>query len=280
MNASDTRPDDDADHDLEHEDRHDGDDRPERSPYGRRSRTRMSCPWRAEYAPRAQDVANRERASGARSARRARPRGPRAAGGRAGSGARRRPSGRWSGTRARRRTGSPAAGERGSRRGHGTHGGPAAAARGMARWLNVHRVQLSTRSSRAAASSAGRIAAGSRRRTRQRAPANAWLATVAKPCLVLAQRQQQVRDPVRGGQRRVRHPHAPAVHAPPAHEQRARLPHEPDAERAALEHEPRARVQLARLVPDQVAEQARARSPRRPRRARARGLTTFAPRFA
>ena len=54
----------------------------------------------------------------------------------------------------------------------------------------------------------------------------------------------------------VRHPHAPAVHAPPADEQRARLPHEPDAERAALHHQARARVQLARLVADQVAEQA------------------------
>ena len=76
--------------------------------------------------------------------------------------------------------------------------------------------------------------------------------------------------------------HAPAVHAPPAaaHEQRAGLPHEPDAERAALHHQPGARVQLARLVADEVAEQPeRGRLRRVPRRARF-GLTTFAPRLA
>ena len=72
-----------------------------------------------------------------------------------------------------------------------------------------------------------------------------------------------------GRQTGVRRSHAPAVHAPPAHEQRAGLPHEPDAERAALEHEPRARVQLARVVADEVAEQAergrlRRRRPRAP----------------
>ena len=76
------------------------------------------------------------------------------------------------------------------------------------------------------------------------------------------------------------HPHAPAVHAAAAHEQRARLPHEPHAERPALHHQPRARVQLARVVADEVAQQ-----PERGRlggraRARACGLTTFAPRLA
>jgi hypothetical protein len=59
--------------------------------------------------------------------------------------------------------------------------------------------------------------------------------------------------------------HAPAVDAPPAgaHEQGAGLPDEPRAERAALEGEPGARVQLARVVGQQVAEQAE----RRPLRA-------------
>ena len=60
-------------------------------------------------------------------------------------------------------------------------------------------------------------------------------------------------DAVGGRQPLVVHVHAPAVHAAAAHEQRAGLPHDPDAERAALEHEAGAGVQLARLVADQVA---------------------------
>ena len=65
--------------------------------------------------------------------------------------------------------------------------------------------------------------------------------------------------------------HAPAVHAPAAgpDEQRARLADDPDAERAALEHEPGARVQLARVVADEVAEQPERR--RAPARRRAAG---------
>ena len=126
---------------------------------------------------------------------------------------------------------------------------------GMARWPNVHRVQLSTRSSRAAASSAGRIAAGAaaarasaRPRTRGWRPSRSPARPRAAPAAgARCDRRRQ---------RRLGHAHAPAVHAPPAHEQRARLPHEPHAERAALHHEPRARVQLARVVADEVAEQA------------------------
>ena len=58
------------------------------------------------------------------------------------------------------------------------------------------------------------------------------------------------------------------------------LPHEPDAERAALGHEAGACVQLARIVADQVAEQAeRGRAPARRRRADAAGRTV-APRLA
>ena len=60
------------------------------------------------------------------------------------------------------------------------------------------------RAARAAAASAGRIAGARRRRTRQVAPLKARLATVAKPGLVLAQREQQVGGAVGGGQRRDR----------------------------------------------------------------------------
>ena len=48
-----------------------------------------------------------------------------------------------------------------------------------------------------------------------------------------------------------------------AHEQRARLADDPDAERAALDHEPGAGVQLARVVADEVAEQPERRRARR-----------------
>ena len=66
-----------------------------------------------------------------------------------------------------------------------------------------------------------------------------------------------------------------------AHEHRARLADEPDAERAALEHEPGPRVQLARVVADEVAEQPE-RASARARRSRARlaAARTFAPRCA
>ena len=63
-------------------------------------------------------------------------------------------------------------------------------------------------------------------------------------------------------------------------QQRTRLPHEPHAERAAFHHQSRARVQLARPVADEIAEQAE-RGPLGASRPRARfGLTTFAPRLA
>ena len=76
--------------------------------------------------------------------------------------------------------------------------------------------------------------------------------------------------------------HAPAEHAPPAgrHEHRARLPHEPDAERAALEHQAGPRVQLARVVADEVAEQPERALLGRVRPPRGLGRTTFAPRRA
>ena len=66
-----------------------------------------------------------------------------------------------------------------------------------------------------------------------------------------------------------------------ADEQRARLPDEPDAERAALQHEAGPRVQLARLVADEVAEQPeRGALGARPARGCGFGRTTFAPRLA
>ena len=77
--------------------------------------------------------------------------------------------------------------------------------------------------------------------------------------LVGAQREQQVRDAVG----RTAAPgsgtctHQQNTRRPPgAHEHRARLADEPDAERAALRHQPGPRVQLARVVADEVAEQA------------------------
>ena len=77
-------------------------------------------------------------------------------------------------------------------------------------------------------------------------------------------------------------PHAVAVHAPAAgaHEQRAGRPDEPDAEAPALEHEAGRGVQLARLVPDQVAEQADRHRSARAAAAERFGRTTFAPRWA
>ena len=101
----------------------------------------------------------------------------------------------------------------------------------MDRWLNVHAGPTIHSVESGRASSAGRTGLGSRRRTRQRAPAKAWLATVAKPCLVGAQREQQVRDPVAGRQVRVGRPHAPAVHA--ARRARAARPPPPRARRRA-----------------------------------------------
>ena len=67
--------------------------------------------------------------------------------------------------------------------------------------------------------------------------------------------------------------HAPAVDAAAAgpHEHGAGLADQPDAERAALEHEAGARVQVARLVADEVAEQAERRALRPAVRARPRG---------
>ena len=131
------------------------------------------------------------------------------------------------------------------------------------------------------ASSAGRIALRQPPPDPPRRAANAWLATVAKPCSSVAQREQQVGDAVRARQVGVVDAHAEAVHAPAAgaHEQRARLAHEPDAERAALEHEPGAARAARARRGRRGRRAARARSARRPRGAR-RGRTTLAPRLA
>ena len=58
-----------------------------------------------------------------------------------------------------------------------------------------------------------------------------------------------------GSSGRSRDAEAPASFRP-ADEQRARLADQPGAERAALDHEPGCGVQVARRVPDEVAEQA------------------------
>ena len=114
-----------------------------------------------------------------------------------------------------------------------------------------------------AASSAGRISLRMRRRSRQRAPANDRLATVAKPCSSLrsASSRCAMRSPDGSSPaRRVAGVDldAVAVDAPAAagQQHRAGLADDPGAEPARLEHEPGAGVQLARLVADEVAEQA------------------------
>ena len=85
------------------------------------------------------------------------------------------------------------------------------------------------------------------------------MATVAKPGLVAAQREQEVRDPIAGRQRRIVDPDAVAVDSPSAgpDQERPGRTEQPHAESAPLEHEPGARVQLTRAMVDQVAEQSR-----------------------
>ena len=80
-------------------------------------------------------------------------------------------------------------------------------------------------------SSAGRIGAGSRRRTRQGAPAKAWLATVAKPSSSSRSASSRCATRSEGGSSRRSVRHAEAVHAAPAgrDQQRAGLAHQPDA---------------------------------------------------
>ena len=138
---------------------------------------------------------------------------------------------------------------------------------------------------RASSRSAGRIRAASSAAGRAahapRGAAEREVGHGGEARLVLAQREQEVGGAV-GRRQLAVHLHAPAVGPAPAgpDQQRARLSHQPDAEGAALEHEPGAGVQLARLVADEVAEQAeRGRAPARRPSAR-RGRTTSAPRFA
>ena len=113
----------------------------------------------------------------------------------------------------------------------------------------------------------GASRARSRRRTRQVAPLNARLATVAKP--VSSSRSASSRCAVRSaeGSDGIVGAHAPAVHAAAAgaHEQRARLPHEPRAEPRRA----RARARCGRA----------ARAPRG-RRGRRAGRARSAPRAA
>ena len=101
-------------------------------------------------------------------------------------------------------------------------------------------------------------AACMRRRSRHGAPLNARLATVAKPSSSARSASSRCAMRSAGGQPGLGHLDAPAEHAPPAgrHEHRAGLADEPDAERAALRHQAGLRVQLARVVADEVAEQA------------------------
>ena len=135
---------------------------------------------------------------------------------------------------------------------------------------------------RRAASSAGRIAL---RQPAPHAPGGAREGVVGhggEALLVLAQGEQQVRDPIRGRQLGIRRRDAEAVHAPAArrHEQRARLAHEPDAELAALEREAGAALELALVVAEQVAEEALGDRLAAPALRAPFGRTTLAPRKA
>ena len=124
-----------------------------------------------------------------------------------------------------------------------------------ARWFD--------RRSSARASSAGRCPGGSRRRTRQRAPLNARLATVANPCSSVRSASSRCAIRSADGSRRsstcthqqsTRRPRTSS--APPSPTTQT-----PSAPRST--HEAGAGVQLARLVADQVAQQAE-RGPLRP----------------
>ena len=217
-----------------------------------------------------------------------RPHGPRGATARGGSGARRRHRGRNVDTKASRRTGSAEAESSRGREAHGDSMVPGCKRRPSPIGPSdesLSRSQLSTRSkatprpglavarTRRPEGAGSRLAGGlqrpqrgalseldgRRRRTRQRAPANAWLATVANPYLVLAQREQEVGDAVGGGQRGVRttRTHQQCTRRPHARAARPPFPTSQTPKGAALHHQARARVQLTRLVAHEVAEQAR-----------------------
>ena len=129
----------------------------------------------------------------------------------------------------------------------------------MARGSNPVRRLDGGRAAAAAASSAGRMpgAGGGGRRRRRAAEREVGDGREALP---RRSRSASSRWAMRSaeGSAAVLGVDAPAVDAAAAgpHEQRAGLADEPDAERAALEHEAGARVQVARLVADEVAEQA------------------------
>ena len=108
-----------------------------------------------------------------------------------------------------------------------------------------------------ATSSAGRIGPVSRRRTRPRAPENAMLATVAKPCSSARSASSSGRCGRRraGRGRRRRRTSSPRGARPTA--RAARPPRRrPTPEAPGLDHEARPGVQVARVVADEVAEQA------------------------
>src|SRR4051812_3378214 len=79
-----------------------------------------------------------------------------------------------------------------------------------------------------------------------------------EPDLVAAEREQQMRDPIRRRQPLVGGRHAEAVDARAAREEEhaAGLAEQPGAEAALLEDQPRLAVKLAGVVPQEVAEKA------------------------
>ena len=172
--------------------------------------------------------------------------GPRAAAARGGSGGSARHPGPCAGPRARAPGGRDGAS---MRRAGGVMGRMIGPGRAAARWPAVRTISRHVPPARRArcvrrAPDASR--GGSRRRTRQRAPLNARLATVAKPCS--SSRSASSRWAMRSaaGRLGVVDAHAPAVHAPAAraHEQRARPP--PPARRRAPRARARARCAACR----------------------------------
>src|SRR4051794_9474013 len=174
---------------------------------------------------------------------------------------------------------------------HALHGGagPAVAAWPGSRMFTWPTYPLC----RAAASSAGRIRASRRRRTRQRAPEKAWLATVAKP--VSSSRSASSRWAIRSaegrpGSRGEARGEPPGGETGWTHQQCTRCPpgrtsSAPASPTSHVPSAPRSMTSPVRACSSRASWPTR--SPSRPSAvrsgpsaARRRGLTTFAPRLA
>ena len=254
------------------------------------------------YRPAPYDASSVVAALEVREALGARPRGPRAAAGRGGSGARPRRAGESDGTSTRRRTGGDAAARVANVRAasggmaHGTsmvrrpRQRPRAALDRLARDCHAAWSGLDTRlSAPARPSAAPRLVERRPHRRRQppaHAPARAAEGEVGdggEALLVLAQREQQVRDAVAGRQRRAsaRCTHQQCTRRPPGATSSA--PASPTSQTPSA---PRSSTSPVRACSSRASWPTRSPSSpsavalRRRRRPRGCGLTTFAPRLA